>query len=181
MHAGRLIANIVPTRVPANEETPTDATVRLATLAALHGIAIDVAWYNLAWEGRILLADFPWARVGLGRVASRVQKALASDELLTWIFESLDAVFPEKTGWLGIGGLNAIPLVPDEQKFISWAFKNAEQAKLVIGPIAIVGAWRSWPMAILLIRTMADDSVVYQFRRRGIAGNAFKAPEAAKD
>ena len=139
--------------------------------------AIGVPQNRVRWEEDVpgvgwgLVVHTPWARVLVGRTASQAERFVRdypkSVGFGTALLGALVEQYPKEIiGWTDTRGLAETPLPDvDLRRFISWALPKAPTISWPIAPnVRVLGAWATYPDAVILVRPAAGGGWEYQLR-----------------
>lgn len=129
-----------------------------------------VVWEDVPTIGNALVVHAPWARVVIARTHRQVQRFLqnysSNRGVGRALWDALVGQYPRiSVNWTDVRGLGETPL-PDLElrRFIQWALRSSETIAWPVCPeIHVLGAWATWPDAILLARK-SGSGLEYQLR-----------------
>lgn len=123
---------------------------------------------NIGWG---LVVHTPWARVLVGRTSSQAERFVRDYQdqkgVGLALLGALVQQYPhEVMNWTDARGLSETPLPDtDLRSFITWAIPRAGTIGWPVVPgIHVLGAWATYPDAILLVRSDKTGSWEYQLR-----------------
>ena len=139
--------------------------------------AVSVPVSRVRWEdnvpgvGRALVVHAPWARTVVARSFRQVRRFLddyrvgrgAGLALRNGLAQQYPKVLVD---WTDGRGLGETPLPNLElRRFIQWALTNSAEITWPVTPLVrVMGAWATWPDAVLLVRTAETGVAEYQLR-----------------
>ena len=129
-----------------------------------------VTWEQVPTVGRALVVHAPWARVVVARTPRQVQRFTEgytqNRGVGRALWDALVGQYPTvSVNWTDVRGLGETPL-PDLElrRFIQWGLRSSATIAWPVCPdIHVLGAWATWPDAILLARK-AGTALEYQLR-----------------
>ena len=141
--------------------------------------ALRVPPNRVRWETDVpgvgwgLVVHTPWARVLVARTSSQASRfseayteqanRAAGMALLGALLEQYPHLVVD---WTDVRGLGETPLPDmDLRRFISWAVPKADTIGWPVAPsVQVLGAWATYPDAILLVRPNPRGEREYQLR-----------------
>ena len=149
----------------------------LATVAQALGVPPNrVQWQDdvPAGIGWGLVVHTPWARVLVGRTESQALRFAEQYKEMRrgglWLLEALgdrQAGYPHVVvDWTDARGLAETPLPnPDLRGFITWSIPKMDRIAWPVTPtVRVLGAWATYPDAVLLVRRDVRGMWEYQLR-----------------
>ena len=139
----------------------------LKVVAQAYRVPTDrLSWLEV--PQRLLVLHTPWARVAVGRSPREAARRAGQGEPLR---EALEAVYPEVWGkpWHTAWQLREATKQRSLRRFLQWAVDGLEGESAPKGcwqldtGYRVIGAWASWPDAVLVERTRAGGRE-YQVR-----------------
>ncbi len=139
--------------------------------------AISIPQNRVKWEEDVpgvgwgLVVHTPWARVLVARTASQAERFIREYQVPKGVglalLGALVEQFPQEVvNWTDTRGLGETPLPDtDLRRFITWAIPRMESIAWPVAPgIRVLGAWATYPDAVMLVRADKSGSWEYQLR-----------------
>lgn len=141
-------------------------------LSAEVGRACGLSPASCQWQddtpvGPAFVVTAPWARVVVGRTTTQVEQfieAFCDGGSRNWLSHALVARFPRTVvEWQPLAHVGAFCREESLRDFVAWAGRSRSSWPVAAG-LRVVGAWRRWEEAVLIVRD--DGAACVRARRR---------------